>query len=136
VSEPLVFEQKIDLPYRYTVGPAQRHFLRGLADRTLLASSDGRRAYVPARAFAPDGTRLERLVELAPVGSVVACTRAHDLDGRVFGLVQVDAAERPLLHLLDEELPAGTRVEAVWAPDAEPGILALAYFRRPMVATP
>ena len=57
----LIFEQKIDLPYTYTAGRAQRAFLRGLAQGKLIGSHAGGPRYVPARAFAPDGSRLPEL---------------------------------------------------------------------------
>ena len=49
MSEPqLVFDQKIDLPFKYTIGAAQRAFLRGLTEGKLLASTGGGERYVPA----------------------------------------------------------------------------------------
>jgi uncharacterized OB-fold protein len=126
----LVFEQKIDLPYTYTVGAVQRAFLRGLAEGTLLASTGGGERYVPARPFAPDGRRLDGLEEVPARGLVLAAARAHYLPGSpVFGLVLIDGAATPMLHLLEAELDPGTPVEAVWEPAAEPSILALRHFR-------
>src|SRR3954471_3386698 len=134
MSEPaqpgLIFEQVIDLPYTYTTGRAQRAFLRGLAEGKLIASHAGGPRYVPARAFAPDGSRLPELEEVAAAGTVVACTTAGHLDGRVFGLVRVGDSPTPMLHLLEEPLAPGTPVEPVWETDAEPGILALRCFRQ------
>jgi uncharacterized OB-fold protein len=131
MSDGLIFEQKIDLPYTYTVGAAQRAFLRGLVEGKLLASTDGSRRYVPARPFAPDGARLRELVEVEARGVVVAATTANHLQGSpVFALVLIDGAETPMLHHLEEALEPGTRVEAVWESGAEPGILALRCFRR------
>jgi uncharacterized OB-fold protein len=129
VSE-LVFEQKIDLPYTYTIGAAQRAFLRGLAEGRLLASTGGGERYVPARPFAPDGRRLDGLEEVAARGRVVAATTAHHLDGApVFGLVLVDGCAAPMLHRLAEQLAPGTEVEAVFEESAEPGIAALRHWR-------
>ena len=126
----LIFEQKIDLPYTYTAGPAHRAFLRGLAAKTLVASSDGARRYVPARPFAPDGTRLPELVEVAARGVVVASTTAHHLGGSHYGLIRIEGCETPMLHLLEGPLEPGAEVEPVWEDGAEPGILALRCFRR------
>jgi uncharacterized OB-fold protein len=131
----LIFEQKIDLPYTYTAGRAQRAFLRALAEQKLVGSyasgaeGDGR-SYVPARPFAPDGSRLDELEELPARGIVVASTSAHHLGGRVFGLVRVSGSPTPMLHHLEEPLEPGVEVEPVWEPGAEPGILALRCFRR------
>jgi len=131
MSGPIVFDQKIDLPYQYTVGAAQRAFLRGLTEGKLLASTGGGERYVPARPFAPDGRRLEGLEEVAPRGRVLAATTARHLEGApVFGLVLIEGAAVPMLHRLDEEYEAGTAVEAVFEEGAEPSILALRCFRR------
>lgn len=132
MSEHLIFDQKIDLPFTYTVGAAQRAFLRGLTEGRLLASTGGGgERYVPARPFAPDGRRLDGLEEVPARGRVVAATTAHHLAGApVFGLVLVEGCARPMLHRLDEELAAGTEVEAVFEPDAEPGIRAIRCFRQ------
>lgn len=131
MTDELIFDQKIDLPFTYTVGEAQRAFLRALTEGRLLASSGAGERYVPARPFAPDGRRLDGLVEVDPRGSVVAATTARHLPGApVFALVLVDGCARPMLHLLDEELPPGTPVEAVFETGAEPGIRALRHFRR------
>jgi uncharacterized OB-fold protein len=127
----LIFEQKIDLPYTYTVGKAQRAFLRGLAEGKLLASTGGGERYVPARPFAPDGRRLDGLEEVPARGTVVAATTASHLPGApVFALVRIDGTAGPMLHRLAEALPPGTAVEAVFEEGAEPGILALRHFRR------
>ena len=42
----LIFDQKIDLPFTYTIGAAQRAFLRGLTEGKLLASTGGGERYV------------------------------------------------------------------------------------------
>ena len=130
VETGLVFHQKIDLPYTYTTGRAQRAFLRGLAEGKLIGSHAGGARYVPARPFAPDGTRLPDLAEVSPRGVVVACTTAHHLGGRVFGLVRIGDSPTPMLHRLEQPLEPGTEVEPVWEEGAEPGILALRCFRR------
>jgi uncharacterized OB-fold protein len=130
VTEHLVFDQKIDLPFTYTVGAAQRAFLRALTDGKLLASTGAGERYVPARPFAPDGRRLDGLEEVAARGSVVAATTARHLpDAPVFGLVLVDGCAVPMLHLLEREVAPGTEVEAVFETGAEPGIRAIRCFR-------
>ena len=129
MSDGLIFEQKIDLPYTYTIGAAQRAFLRGLTEGKLVASTGGGERFVPARPFAPDGRRLDGLEEVAPRGRVVAATTARHRPGEpVFALVLVDGCARPMLHLLDRELPPGTDVEAVFEEGAEPGIRALRWW--------
>jgi uncharacterized OB-fold protein len=130
MTEQLIFNQKIDLPYTYTIGKVQRAFLRALTEGKLLASTDGTRKFVPARPFAPDGSKLPETVEVAPRGTVVASTRAGHLGGKVFALISIAGCEGAMFHLLSEPLEPGTPVEPVWEQGAEPGILALRAFRR------
>jgi len=127
----LVFDQKVELAYQYTVGRVQRAFLRGLTEQRLLASTDGRRRFVPARPFAPDGTRLDEVIPVEARGAVVVATTAHHLPGApVFGLVHIEGTQGPMLHRLEELLEPGTLVEPVWEPGAAPAILAIRAFRR------
>jgi uncharacterized OB-fold protein len=134
-GEPLVYEQKIDLPYVYTAGAAQRAFLRGLAEGRMVASVDGDGArYVPARSHAPDGRPLERTEDVAPEGMLEAVTTARHLPGEPsFGLIRVDGSRTLLVHRVAEGaegLAPGARVRAVFA-DAgdEPSVNAIAHFR-------
>ena len=134
-GEPLVYEQKIDLPYVYTASAAQRAFLRGLTEGRMVASVDdegGR--YVPARSHAPDGRPLTRTEDVAPAGVLEAATTAHHLPGApAFGLIRIDGSLTSLVHRLAEGaegLAPGSRVEAVFAgPQDEPSINAIAHFR-------
>ena len=134
-SDPLVYEQKIDLPYVYTAGAAQRAFLRGLAEGRMIASVDGDgRRYVPARGHAPDGRPLPGTEEVGPRGILEAATVAHHLPGApAFGLVRIDGSETPMLHRLGEgaqRLGPGAAVEAVFAAgQEEPSVNAIAHFR-------
>jgi len=134
-GEPLVYEQKIDLPYVYTAGAAQRAFLRGLAEGRIVASVDengGR--YVPARSHAPDGRPLAGTEEVAPSGVLEAATTAHHLPGApTFGLIRIDGSLTSLVHRLGggaEALAPGARVEAVFAAGhEEPSVNGIAHFR-------
>jgi uncharacterized OB-fold protein len=134
-TEPMVDEQKIDLPFTYTAGAAQRAFLRGLAAGRMIASVDdeGRR-YVPARSHAPDGRSLARTVEVAPRGVLEAVTVARHLEGApAFGLVRVDGSEALLVHRLAEgaeALAPGAPVEAAFADGERPAsVSAISHFR-------
>jgi len=134
MTEHLVYEQKIDLPYRYTVGEAHRAFLRGLAERRIMASrAETGELYVPARPFAPDGCRLAEVVEVEPRGTLVAATVARHLPGEpVFGLIRLGGSASLMLHRLGdgaELLPPGAEVEPVWDETAGASILAISHFR-------
>lgn len=131
MSDGLVYDQQLVLDYKHTLGAAHRAFLRALTEGRLLASGDGNRRYVPARPFAPDGTRLAaELEEVSARGVVLAATTAHHRPGApVFGLIRIDGSETAMLHRLEQEVSAGTSVEAVWEEGADPSITAIRWFR-------
>lgn len=128
----LVYEQKIDLPYTYTAGAAQRAALGGLRAGRLVGSRSGELLAVPARPFAPDGTRLTELEDAPDSGVLEAVTIAHHLEGApAFGLIRIDGAAWPMLHRLGagaERLEAGARVRAVWREERSGGIDDIVYF--------
>ena len=131
--DPMIYQQQINMPYRYTAGRAQAAFLRGLADRRILGSRDGGgQTLVPARPYAPDGTPTGDLVEVAETGEVRGWT-VHHHEGavRVFGLIRLDGTDSDLLHLLDvdvEALEVGLRVQARWAAEPTTEITAIEAF--------
>lgn len=128
----LIYEQKIDLPYNYTAGAAQRAALNGLREGRLVGSRAGERTAVPARPFAPDGERLDEFVEAADEGVLVAVTVAHHREGDpAFGLVRIDGASWPVLHRLGDgaqALAPGARVRAVWREERSGSIDDIAHF--------
>jgi uncharacterized OB-fold protein len=128
----LVYEQKIDLPYRYTAGAAQRAALNGLREGRLVGSRSGERLAVPARPFAPDGARLDDFEDAPDEGVLEAVTTAHHLHGApAFGLIRIDGAAWPLLHRLGdgaERLEPGARVRAVWRDERSGSITDIAHF--------
>ena len=127
VSDALIFEQKIDLPYVYTAGrDAARR-----ADRPARGPDRrrcGRRARRTCRRgpFAPDGTRLTEPVELPSEGVLEAVTVAHHLDGApAYGLIRLEGATTLLFHRLGggaETAEAGATVRAVWRDERQGGI--------------
>lgn len=131
-SDGLVYHQQINVPYRYTAGPAHRAFLRGLERGRIVGSRQGDTVYVPARTFAVDGARTGELVEVADAGEVVAWTTVARDGGEVtYGMVRLDGATTAMLHLLDvpvDELAEGLRVRARWAADRTASITAIDAF--------
>jgi uncharacterized protein len=130
--DPLISEQKISLPYRYTAGAAQRAALAGLRDGQIVAARGGAHTVVPARPFAPDGTALSEFVELPDEGVLEAVTIAHHLDGApAFGLIRLPGATTLLFHRLGggaDRLAAGDRVAAVWRAERSGSILDIEHF--------
>ncbi len=128
----LVYEQKIDLPYNYTAGAAHRAALNGLREGRLVGSRADELLAVPARPFAPDGSRLTELEDVPDEGVLEAVTVAHHIDGApAFGLVRIDGASWPMLHRLGdgaEALGPGARVRAVWREERSGSIDDIAHF--------
>jgi uncharacterized OB-fold protein len=128
----LVFDQKIDLPYVYTAGAVQRDALNGLREGRLIASEGNGYVSVPASPFAPDGTHLRAIQELAPEGVIETSTVAHHLPGApAFGVIRLDGASHGLLHHLAdgaESLGPGARVRAVWREERTGSITDIAHF--------
>jgi uncharacterized OB-fold protein len=131
-AEPLISEQQISLPYRYTAGAAQRAGLAGLRDRRIVASVGGANTVVPARPFAADGTALADTTQLGDEGVLEAVTVAHHLaDAPAFGLIQLKDATTLLFHRLGdgaEQLTAGAAVKAVWRTERSGSILDIEHF--------
>jgi uncharacterized OB-fold protein len=131
-TEPIIYPQVISVPYTYTAGRTQAAFLRGLAERRILGSRAGDRVLVPARPFAPDGSRTGDLVEVGTAGTLQAWTTSHHDGGTTtFGLIRLDGADTELLHVLDvpeDRLAKGLRVRARWADEPTTEITAIESF--------
>jgi uncharacterized protein len=131
-TEPIVYAQQISVPYHYTAGDAQTAFLRGLQDGRIVGSRHGDRVLVPARPFAPDGTRTDGFVDVADEGTLQAwTTRHHEGEARTFGLIRLDGADTDLLHVIDaaeDDLSAGLRVRARWSGDRVAEVTAIEAF--------
>jgi hypothetical protein len=128
-------------PYSRTVGPTYGTFLTGLAAGTVKAtvSADGTVFVPPAEFHAVTGEALTNWVDVASEGEVVSWSwEATPGDAQPFNrpfawvLVKLDGADTSMLHALDVTDPAdvttGMRVRVRFAPDAEPGIEAIACF--------
>lgn len=121
------------MEYTYVAGAGRSVFLRGLAQRSLLA----RRCPVCAHSYVPPPAfcsrclvELEEPFEVAGTGTVSTfCVVSFPFPGQVFeppyviAQVQIDGAGTRLMHLLREVAPAdvhiGMKVEPVWSPDDE-----------------
>ena len=122
---------RLQMPYTLTPGQATGIYLAELGNRRLIASQHGDRVLVPAQDF--DGTTgepFDKLVELRPVGSVVAFSKT---DEALFGLVQIDGADvafvQRLVDVDEDELAVGARVAAVWVDEPHGNALDLVGFR-------
>jgi len=135
----------IRLEYTITAGRAPSRFLRGLAQRRILAQRcpECEKVYVPPRGACPTcGVPTEEEVELPHTGTVTTfCVVNIPFAGQtveipyVCASVLLDGANIALFHLIQEVPPdqvrMGMRVEAVWAPPEEmgPTLESLKFFR-------
>lgn len=124
--EPMIFHQRIRLPYRYTAGPAQRAVLEGLAGGMLRGSRCDHCDIVlaPSRPFCPRCSQATgATVDLADTGSLEGwTTRTRDGSAVTFGMIRLDGADTALLHRIDvpeAELAVGKRVRARWKDSRE-----------------
>lgn len=119
--EPMVFSQRIRLPYRYTAGTAQRAALEGFAGGVVRGSRCAHCDIVlaPARPFCPRcSLATGETVDLADTGTLEGwTTRTRDGEAVTFGMIRLDGADTALLHRVDVpefDLAVGARVRARW----------------------
>jgi uncharacterized OB-fold protein len=128
----LVYDQRIELPYVYTAGAAQRAALDGLRDGALMASQGAGFTNAPAVPFGPDGAHLREIVQTSAEGTIEACTTARHRPGEpVLALIRIDGASNVMLHRLaaGAQPPApGARVRAVWEAQRTGSILDISHF--------
>jgi uncharacterized OB-fold protein/putative sterol carrier protein len=122
----MIFEGRIEIPYRWTTGPAMGRFLTELRDnKKIVGLRCGRcgRIYVPppdvcGPCFAP----MDDWVELGPGGLVTSFSRVnYPLPWRPVGppytlaLIRLDGADTDLLHLVEaDEVRVDMRVKPWW----------------------
>jgi len=133
-----------ELRYRYTAGAATNRFLRGIEQKKLLGErAPGGKVYIPSRGSDPSrGEPTSEVVEVAQKGTLTSfCIVNVQFYGQAMevpytsGLILLDGADLPIMHLLQEvdvkDVRIGMRVEAVWVPDDEikPTLESIKYFR-------
>lgn len=143
MSQPWIVRQKIDIPYRYTPGPALDRFFRGLRDGVLLASRcDGcRRASFPPVSFCGRCWRpVTDLFEVTGRGTVLSFSRLDRLPRALegitppvfFALLALDGVDSHFVHLVRpsaQPLKCGDAVEAVWRPERSGTVRDIECFR-------
>ncbi|MGI8663614.1 MAG: Zn-ribbon domain-containing OB-fold protein [Acidimicrobiales bacterium] len=133
-----------ELRYRYTAGAATSRFLRGIEQKRLLGErAPGGKVYIPSRGSDPSlGVPTSEVVEVAHTGTLTSfCIVNVQFYGQAMevpytsGLILLDGADLPIMHLLQEvdvnDVRIGMRVEAVWVPDDElkATLESIRYFR-------
>ncbi len=134
-----------ELRYSYTAGGATTRFLTGIAQKKILGERCPKcgKVYVPPRGSCPsDGIPTAEQVELPHKGTLTSfCIVNVQFYGQAMevpytsGLILLDGADLPLMHLLQEvnvaDVHIGMRVEAVWVDDDKigPTLESIRYFK-------
>lgn len=137
-------QQKIQIPYNYSAGPAVTKFLRGLAAKTIYASvcaGCGRRSVPPLSFCGRCWQPIYAYVEVEQVGTVESFVMPPAFPpelasvariGLLYGLIRLRDCSTNLVHLL--QVPAGSSlrignvVRPVWKEERTASILDIAYF--------
>ncbi|MGH9273623.1 MAG: Zn-ribbon domain-containing OB-fold protein [Acidimicrobiales bacterium] len=132
------------LAYTFTAGEATTRFLTGVQQKKLLGErAPGGKVYIPSRGADPQlGVPTSEQVELPHVGTLTSfCVVNVAFYGQgmeipyTSGLILLDGADLPIMHLIQEcpvdKVRIGMRVEAVWVPDDEigPTLESIRYFK-------
>lgn len=138
---PLRAEFELGYTYTRTPGPVIGRFLAALKQQRLFGRrlADGTVLFPPTEYDPRSGEDSGDWVEVAATGTLqgwtwIAQPNAHHLRTRpfAFGLIRLDGADTPFLHLVDvpgpEWLHRGMRVALVWAPERRGAITDIAGF--------
>jgi hypothetical protein len=131
--EPLRQDQTMQFTYKHSTGPTVGRFLAGLKEQKKIWGQRvaGQGVVVPPLGYSEvDASESGDWVEVAETGEVTAAAVVLEpIDGFhpfaepfAFVLVRLDGADTALAHVVKDDLDrlrVGTRVRAVWRPDAE-----------------
>jgi len=147
--EPMRLDVVSEFPYKHSTGEVIGRFLAGLKEQKRIwgQRTRGIGVVVPPLGYCEtDGSAGGEWAEVGSTGVVTAVAIVHDAVPGLhplpapfaFVLVRLDGADTALAHVVKDDVDhvrIGSRVEAVWAPDAERvgSIRDIAYFR--MVAS-
>ncbi len=143
-SRGRVLEGRIKIPYAWPAGRMGSRFLRGLRDEKKLwairCPACNRVTVPPGRCLTCDQIGTE-WVEVGPAGVLECWTVVRDSEPGIqvlptpyaIGLIRLEGADTPLVHLIGEVKPerirAGMRVEPVFDRKRRAHILDIRYFR-------
>ena len=144
--EPMVYQSKINVPYRWWAGNTASRFYAALRDEKIIMGTKCPacgRVFVPPRKACPTCfTENTQWVELSDEGCVLSFTVARRQFAAIpknrktpviWGLIKLDGADTALLHYIDEIAPEnvtiGMRVRAVFAATRTGAIQDIAHFQ-------
>jgi uncharacterized OB-fold protein len=142
----IVFEECLQVPYTYSVGPVVGRFLAAIRDKRQILAVKCKRCnlvYVPPRSVCGRCmSRLEDWVELKGRGTVETYTTVHyrepyhpvPVTGPIhYAVIRLEGADTGLAHMLGEveekDIHVGMSVEPVFAGERNGTILDISYFR-------
>ena len=138
---PRLVENRIQFPYKRSLGPVFGAFMTGLVERKILGIRNGSRVLAPPLEWDPQtGEELALdLVEVGPAGTVTnwtwvpAPSEQHPLDRPfAFALITLDGADNAMLHAVDvgrmDAMSVGMRVAPRWAAERTGRINDIACF--------
>lgn len=143
--EPTI-RQKIQIPYKYSAGPAMTRFLRGLQQKVIYASvcsGCGRRSVPPVGFCGRCWREINDYVAVEQRGTIESVIRSseglHQLPASpgiplTYALIRLPDCSTSLIHLVEctpaTPLEAGMVVAPVWKEERTASILDIAYFQR------
>jgi uncharacterized OB-fold protein len=132
-TEPMSARMTVEFPYKHSTGEVTGRFLAGLKEQKKIwgyrVSRQG--VVVPPNPYSEVDARAGgEWVEVKDEGAVTAVAEVRDPVALLhpfdqpfaFVLVKLDGADTALAHVVTaglDRLRVGSRVKAVWAPDAE-----------------
>ena len=137
-------QQKIQIPYNYSAGPAVTKFLRGLKDKVIYASvcgGCGKRSVPPLSFCGRCWQAIDSYAEVDQVGTIQSFVApgafppelsAHPSQASFFGLIRLQDCSTNLVHLVQARpgytLKIGDTVRPAWKEERTASILDIACF--------
>jgi hypothetical protein len=142
--EPLIYENRIKVPYTWSVGEVGSRFLTELRDHKKIFGTRCPKCntvYLPPKKTCGQCfLNLQEWMEVGPQGTLITYTVVHYESPVMpmkppfaYGIILLDKASTGLLHLLGEvnmgEIQSGMRVEAIFKDERIGDIMDIRYFR-------
>ncbi len=137
-------QQKIQIPYNYSAGPAMTKFLRGLKEKVIYASlcaSCGKRSVPPLSFCGRCWQPIDAYVPVEQVGTVESFVApaafpaelsSHPPGAAFYGLIRLQDCSTNLVHLVQVQEGSsphiGAVVRPVWNDERTASILDISYF--------
>jgi len=144
MEQPLILNDRFDLPVLSTAGKTGSRFLTELRDNQRIMGLKCpvcNIVYVPPKSVCTCYNQLDEWVEVGSEGVLIACTVVNETYSDLYqpkkapyglGIIKLDGADTGLCHFVSEtdpsKLTVGARVKAVFKENREASILDIDYF--------